>query len=247
MRPWQRLILIEQYGAGTFMVPQGASPAVLLAGGTCMLPMPGLLPQFRRFPAAAELAASRRAQLPDHLPHVPPACWAGRFDCERPPAPRPPADMEQFTESNRTLAIVKHVLVDPPEGQNGPFLEERSHLGVCRPGWALGCWPTGLWADKGAGRGCRQGLRNGRQRVAILELAAPMKANPAGGSAFCQRNAADDRSAHGAARLAVTWPSPLPRPCTACLVHSPALPASMASLPGLLPAAPGCSADGAAG
>ncbi|KAL4444179.1 hypothetical protein ABPG75_011916 [Micractinium tetrahymenae] len=64
MRPWQRLILIEQYGAGTFMVPQ---------------------------------------------------------------------DMEQFTESDRTLAIVKHVLVDPPEHQNGPYLEERAHLALMAP------------------------------------------------------------------------------------------------------------------
>lgn len=40
--------------------------------------------------------------------------------------------MEQFTEANRTLAIVKHVLVDPPEHQNGPYIEERAHLGGCR-------------------------------------------------------------------------------------------------------------------
>lgn len=64
MRPWQRLFLIEQYGAGTFMVPQ---------------------------------------------------------------------DMEAFTESNRTLAIVKHVLVNPPENQNGPYLEERAHLALMAP------------------------------------------------------------------------------------------------------------------
>ncbi|PSC76930.1 hypothetical protein C2E20_0555 [Micractinium conductrix] len=64
MRPWQRLILVEQYGAGTFMVP---------------------------------------------------------------------ADMEQFTEANRTLAIVKHVLVDPPEHQNGPYIEERAHLALMAP------------------------------------------------------------------------------------------------------------------
>jgi len=32
-------------------------------------------------------------------------------------------------ESNNTIAVVKHVLVDPPSKQNGPFLEERSHLG----------------------------------------------------------------------------------------------------------------------
>lgn len=61
------------------------------------------------------------------------------------------ADMEEFTESDRTLAIVKHVLVDPPEKQNGPYLEERSHLGeltsagaVCS-GWLVGMrgWPAG--------------------------------------------------------------------------------------------------------
>jgi hypothetical protein len=33
-------------------------------------------------------------------------------------------------ESNNTIAVVKHVLVDPPEKQNGPFLEERSHLAL---------------------------------------------------------------------------------------------------------------------
>ena len=37
--------------------------------------------------------------------------------------------MEAGVESNNTIAVVKHVLVDPPSKQNGPFLEERSHLG----------------------------------------------------------------------------------------------------------------------
>jgi hypothetical protein len=32
-------------------------------------------------------------------------------------------------ESDRTIAVVKHVLVEPPERQNGPYLEERAHLG----------------------------------------------------------------------------------------------------------------------
>ncbi|PRW50908.1 hypothetical protein C2E21_5522 [Chlorella sorokiniana] len=61
MRPHQKMILIEQYGAGTFMLPP---------------------------------------------------------------------DMEAGVESNNTIAVVKHVLVDPPEKQNGPFLEERSHLAL---------------------------------------------------------------------------------------------------------------------
>lgn len=59
MRPHQKVIMIEQYGAGTFMIPQ---------------------------------------------------------------------DLEAGVESDRTLAIVKHVLVEPPETQNGPYLEERAHL-----------------------------------------------------------------------------------------------------------------------
>jgi hypothetical protein len=42
-------------------------------------------------------------------------------------------------ESDRTLAVVKHVLVDPPERQNGPYLEERSHLGGWRARFLCGC------------------------------------------------------------------------------------------------------------
>lgn len=64
MRPHQKVVLIEQYGAGTFMIPQ---------------------------------------------------------------------DLETGVESDRTLAVVKHVLVDPPERQNGPYLEERSHLALMVP------------------------------------------------------------------------------------------------------------------
>lgn len=65
-------------------------------------------------------------------------------------------------EGNNTIAIVKHVLVDPPSKQNGPFLEERSHLGGCAllgsvrrcsagvHCWAaLGaCWSARLWPSR---------------------------------------------------------------------------------------------------
>ena len=35
-------------------------------------------------------------------------------------------------ETNRTISVVKHVVSRPSSLQNGPFLEQRAHLG----GWA---------------------------------------------------------------------------------------------------------------
>jgi hypothetical protein len=80
MRPHQKVVMVEQYGAGTFMTP---------------------------------------------------------------------ADLEEGVESERTLAVVKHVLVEPPQGQNGPYLEERAHLGGCWP--AAAEMPARRWPGWGPG------------------------------------------------------------------------------------------------
>lgn len=98
MRPHQKLILVEQYGAGTFMIPD---------------------------------------------------------------------DMQESVESNRTLAVVKHILTMPPEHQNGPYLEERSHLGE---GGARALLPRAAAAAAAECRSARAANRAPRR----LTLPAPL-------------------------------------------------------------------------
>ena len=54
MRPNQKLILIEQYGAGTFMVPQGACMHAYMHTSACRVAPPAAASQAGR-PGAAHL------------------------------------------------------------------------------------------------------------------------------------------------------------------------------------------------
>jgi hypothetical protein len=72
--------------------------------------------------------------------------------------------MEEGIESERTLAIVKHVTVNPPEKQNGPYLEERSHLGEqgrgvpgCVCAGRAGGWVVGGWVRRHSGPASQPG------------------------------------------------------------------------------------------
>ena len=164
MRPHQKMILIEQYGAGTFMLPPGklhgcsaacrvlcAAVVVLWPTTRCSSAQPAcLLGCLVAVCRQAQARTSRQLHLclaPSLPDHMCAACsaTAEHVACSvvtpaRPPARLPAhrlhrlpslcADMEMGVEGNNTIAIVKHVLVDPPSKQNGPFLEERAHLGA---------------------------------------------------------------------------------------------------------------------
>ena len=171
MRPHQKLILIEQYGAGTFMIPDDMQARRRRGGAPAGRQRRGGAPAGRQrwggAPAgravgrgsAADAAgascaciAGAGAWCPTHRPRAAVACHAWL--------------LQDTVEGNRTLAVVKHILVQPPERQNGPYLEDRAHLGARHAAAAMRCRPCTAAADAVSaavaawrGRGCWLELR----------------------------------------------------------------------------------------